>query len=45
MQLTITAITGIALQTDQFEKLTVSTEEEIITILPGHEPIISALKP
>lgn len=45
MSFTLTSITGNALKTDGFEKLTVSTLDGIITVLPGHEPLISALHP
>lgn len=45
MQFTITSITGIALRTESFEKLSISTLDGMITVLPGHEPLISALKP
>lgn len=45
MQFTITSITGIALKTESFEKLSISTLDGMITVLPGHEPLISALKP
>lgn len=34
MQFTLTSITGIALKTEAFEKLTVSTLDGIITVLP-----------
>jgi len=45
MLLTLTSITGTALKTEAFEKLTIVTLEGVITMLPGHEPLISALKP
>jgi F-type H+-transporting ATPase subunit epsilon len=45
MLLTLTSITGIALKTEAFEKLTIATLDGTITMLPGHEPLISALKP
>lgn len=45
MLLTLTSITGTALKTEAFEKLTIVTLDGVITMLPGHEPLISALKP
>ena len=45
MKITLTSISGTALTLDTFTSATVVTEEGTITILPGHEPIISALKP
>lgn len=45
MLLSLTSISGIALKTEAFEKLTLSTLDGVITMLPGHEPLISALRP
>jgi F0F1-type ATP synthase epsilon subunit len=45
MLLTLTSISGVALKTESFEKLTITTLDGDITMLPGHEPLISALKP
>lgn len=45
MLLSLTSITGNALTTEVFEKLTIETVDGTITMLPGHEPLISALKP
>jgi ATP synthase F1 epsilon subunit len=45
MKLTLTSITGTALELNDFHSTSVTTTEGIITILPGHEPIISALSP
>ena len=45
MKITLTSISGTALSLDSFQSTSVVTEEGVITILPGHEPIISSLKP
>lgn len=45
MKIILTSISGIALSLDTFDSVSVTTLDGTITILPGHEPIISALKP
>lgn len=45
MRITLTSITGVALESDQFESITATTEAGVITILPGHEAMITSLKP
>jgi len=45
MLLSLTSISGVALKTELFEKLSIMTLDGAITMLPGHEPLISALKP
>ena len=45
MKFTLTSITGIALTTDALESLTVPTLDGVITVLPGHMALITALKP
>ena len=45
MLFTLTSISGVALKTEAFEKLVLPTLDGVITVLPGHEPLISAIKP
>jgi F-type H+-transporting ATPase subunit epsilon len=45
MKFTLTSITGIALATDSLESVTVPTVEGVITILPSHMPLVTALRP
>ncbi len=45
MKFTLTSITGIALSTEALESLTIPTLDGIITVLPGHMALITALKP
>jgi F-type H+-transporting ATPase subunit epsilon len=45
MKLQITSASGNILTTERFEKISLMTEAGEITILPGHEPLLSALRP
>ena len=45
MKFTLTSITGTALATDSLESLTIPTLDGVITVLPGHMALITALKP
>lgn len=45
MQLQITSASGNILTTDNFTRITLMTESGEITVLPGHEPLLSAIRP
>jgi len=45
MQLIITSASGNILSAEKFARITLMTEAGEITVLPGHEPILSALRP
>lgn len=45
MKFTLTSITGIALSTDALESLTIPTLDGVITVLPGHMALMTAIKP
>ena len=45
MHLSLTSISGTALSSESFESATLQTEAGVITVLPGHEAMISALSP
>ena len=45
MHLSLTSISGTALTSEHFEKAIITTSSGVITILPGHEPMITALSP
>jgi F-type H+-transporting ATPase subunit epsilon len=45
MKLQITSASGNILTVDRFEKISLMTESGEITILPGHEPLLSAVRP
>lgn len=45
MKLTITSASGNILETQSFYRITLMTEMGEITVLPGHEPLLSAIRP
>lgn len=45
MQLIITSASGNILSTEKFEHITLMTEDGEITVLPHHEPLLSAIRP
>lgn len=45
MKLTITSASGNILSADAFARITLMTEDGEITVLPGHEPLLSAIRP
>jgi F-type H+-transporting ATPase subunit epsilon len=45
MNLIITSASGNILQSEKFDRISLMTESGEITILPGHEPILSAIRP
>jgi F-type H+-transporting ATPase subunit epsilon len=45
MQLIITSASGNILSADQFVRVSIMTEDGEITVLPGHEPLLSAIRP
>jgi F0F1-type ATP synthase epsilon subunit len=45
MQLSIISASSEILKAEKFEKIILMTEAGQITILPGHEPLLSAIKP
>jgi F0F1-type ATP synthase epsilon subunit len=45
MQLVITSASGNILSAERFERVVVMTEDGEITILPHHEPLLSAIRP
>jgi F0F1-type ATP synthase epsilon subunit len=45
MKLQITSASGNILETDNFSRITLMTEGGEITVLPHHEPLLSAIRP
>lgn len=45
MRLVITSASGNILDTDNFSRITLMTESWEITVLPHHEPLLSAIRP
>jgi len=45
MHLLLTSISRKVLDTDGIESVTIPTKQGVITVFPGHEPLISALNP
>lgn len=45
MKLIITSASGNILSADTFVRITIMTEDGQITVLPGHEPLLSAIRP
>jgi F-type H+-transporting ATPase subunit epsilon len=45
MKLSIISSTSKILSAEKFEKIIIMTESGEITILPGHEPLLSAIRP
>ncbi len=45
MKLTITSASWNVLQAERFEKIRLMTEDGEITVLSGHEPLLSAIRP
>jgi F-type H+-transporting ATPase subunit epsilon len=45
MKLIITSASGNILSADQFARISIMTEDGEITVLPGHEPLLSAIRP
>ena len=45
MKLLITSASGNILQSDTFARISIVTEDGEITVLPGHEPLLSAIRP
>lgn len=45
MKLSIVSASGNILSAPRFDRITLMTESGEITILPGHEPLISAIRP
>jgi F-type H+-transporting ATPase subunit epsilon len=45
MKLLITSASGNILSADTFARITIMTEDGQITVLPGHEPLLSAIRP
>jgi F-type H+-transporting ATPase subunit epsilon len=45
MKLQITSASGNILETDSFSRITLMTESGEITVLPHHEPLLSAIRP
>ena len=45
MQLNITSASGNVLSVESFVRVSIMTEDGELTILPGHEPLLSAVRP
>ena len=45
MKLQITSASGNILETENFVRITLMTESGEITVLPHHEPLLSAIRP
>ncbi|GAB0174461.1 MAG: hypothetical protein HHAS10_03400 [Candidatus Altimarinota bacterium] len=45
MMLQITSASGNILESDNFTRITLMTESGEITVLPNHEPLLSAIRP
>jgi F-type H+-transporting ATPase subunit epsilon len=45
MHLIITSASGNILSADEFIRISIMTEDGEITVLPGHEPLLSAIRP
>ncbi len=45
MKLIITSASGNILSADAFARIIIMTEDGEITVLPGHEPLLSAIRP
>lgn len=45
MKLLITSASGNILSADAFARISIMTEDGEITVLPGHEPLLSAIRP
>lgn len=45
MKLQITSASGNILSVEAFARITIMTEDGELTILPGHEPLLSAIRP
>lgn len=45
MKLLITSASGNILSADTFARVSIMTEDGEITVLPGHEPLLSAIRP
>lgn len=45
MKLSITSSSGVILSAPSFVRVTIMTEDGEVTILPGHEPLLSAVRP
>ncbi len=45
MKLQIISASGNILETDNFQRITLMTESGEITVLPHHEPLLSAIRP
>lgn len=45
MRLIITSASGNILSSDAFARISIVTEDGEITVLPGHEPLLSAIRP
>lgn len=45
MKLQITSASGNILSADAFARITIMTEDGEVTVLPGHEPLLSAIRP
>lgn len=45
MHLIITSASGNILSAEAFARITLMTEDGEITVLPGHEPLLSAIRP
>ena len=45
MHLIITSASGNILSSDAFARISIMTEDGEITVLPGHEPLLSAIRP
>ncbi len=45
MKLIITSASGNILSADSFARISIVTEDGEITVLPGHEPLLSAIRP
>ncbi len=45
MHLLITSASGNILQAESFARISIMTEDGEITVLPGHEPLLSAIRP
>ncbi len=45
MHLLITSASGNILSADSFARISIMTEDGEITVLPGHEPLLSAIRP
>lgn len=45
MHLIITSASGNILSSDAFARISIVTEDGEITVLPGHQPLLSAIRP